>query len=45
MAESSTPSTQTLQNLVRAALKNGNWGAPSARILDFIRNYSISSRV
>lgn len=41
---STSSSSLTFENLIRKAIISASYGSPSDRVLDFIRNYSITSR-
>ena len=40
MDQTSTTSSYPSENLSRAAVRNGSYGEPSSKTLDFIRNFA-----
>ena len=40
MDQTSTTSSYLSENLIRAAVKNGSYGQPAPKTLDFIRNFA-----
>ncbi len=40
MDQTFTPSSYISENLIRASVRSGAYGAPSSKTLDFIRNFA-----